>query len=117
MKTIIAIIVGLGLMLTGVTGCKKQNDSQSSPGEPKLFSQSFKVEPRAFTSNLRKIDPPKPGEPDRALLIRFFSENGVSMETPADVIIDEIGKRVLVRAPETQKEKVQALFDRIEKGQ
>ena len=39
------------------------------------------------------------------------------METPADVIIDEIGKRVLVRAPETQKEKVQALFDRIEKGQ
>ncbi len=117
MKTVITIILGFGLMFAGVTGCKKQNDAQSLSGEPKFFSQSFKVEPRAFISNLRKITPPKPGEPDRALLIRFYTENGINMEPPADVMIDEIGKRLLVRAQETQKEKVLALFDRIEKGQ
>ena len=116
MQKIITIILGLGLLLAGVTGCKKKADSPAVAGQENQFTQSINIDPKVFVPSLRGLLPPKPGESSKALLLRYLVENGVAMEPPSDVMVDEIGNRVLVRATESQRQKIKELFDRIEKG-
>ncbi|MSR65752.1 MAG: hypothetical protein EXS24_00045 [Pedosphaera sp.] len=117
MKTTIALILGAALIFTGTTGCKKPSDGKSETGQADQFTQSFKVETKTFVDNLKRLATAQPGESNQAVLKRFFVENGVAMDPPSDVILDEIGNRVLVRATEPERQKIQALFERIQKGQ
>lgn len=117
MKTAIALMLSVGLLFAAGTGCKKsQNDGQAETGQANQFTQSYKIEPKNFNANLRRLAPPKPGESSQALVLRFFVDNGVVMEPPSAVMLDEIGNRLLVRAAESERKKIQALFERIEKG-
>jgi len=116
MKTIIILGLGAGMMLAGITGCKKQSDGHAETGQANQFTQSYKIESKAFIAKLRRITPPQPGESNQALLLRCFIENNVVMDPPSAVLIDEIGNRVLVRATESERQKIQALIERIEKG-
>jgi len=116
MKTIIALVLGLGLIFTTGTGCKKQSDGKIETGQANQFTQSYKIETKTFIANLRRLAAPKPGEANQALLLRYFVENGVAMEPPSAVMLDEMGSRLLVRAAEPERQKIQALFERIQKG-
>ena len=117
MKTAIAFILSLSLILSGGAGCKKQTDGKAETGQANQFTQSYKIEGKTFVANLRRIAAPKPGESLQALILRFFVENGVTMEPSSAVILDEMGNRLLVRATEPDRQKIQGLFERIQKGQ
>jgi len=116
MKPTTALILGLVLIFTTGTGCKKQSDGKTETGQAHQFTQSYKIETKTFIANLRRLAAPKAGESNQALLLRYFVESGVAMEPPSAVMLDEIGNRLLVRAAEPERPKIQALFERIEKG-
>jgi hypothetical protein len=117
MKTAIALVLGLALIFTTGPGCKKQSDGKTETGQSNQFTQSYKIETKTFIANLRRLAAPKPGESNQALLLRYFVENGVTMAPPSAVMLDEIGSRLLVRAAEPERQKIQSLFEQIEKGQ
>ena len=116
MKTIFALVLSLGLIFILGAGCKKQSDGKIETGQANQFTQSYKIESKIFIANLRRLATPKAGESTQALLLRFFLENGVNMEPPSAVMLDEKGNRLLVRAAEPERQKIQALFERIQKG-
>ena len=117
MKVAIALVLSLSLIFAVGTGCKKKSDGKAETGQANQFTHSYKIDTKIFTANLRKLAAPKPGESTQALLLRYFVENGVAMEPPSAVMLDEMGNRLLVRAAEPERQKIQALFERIEKGQ
>ena len=117
MKRAIGLLLSLGLIFCGLTGCKKPSDGKPESGQANQFTQSYKIESKTFIANLKRIAAPKPGESNQALLLRCFVENGVIMEPPSAVMLDEISSRMLVRATESERQKIQALFERIVKGQ
>ena len=120
MKTLLTVAISLGLLFTGTVGCRKHNNEAADTSQAQgvsLFSRSYPINTATFVGNLRRIAAPKGRESNQDLLIRFFKENGVAMDPPAALLLDEGGNRLLVRAPEPEKDKVQALFARIQKGQ
>lgn len=120
MKKLLTVALSLGLLLSGAVGCKKNKpeaaDTSEAQGIP-LFSQSYPADPATFVPNLKRLAAPRGGESNQNLLARFFKENNIAIDPPAAVFLDEGGKRLLVRAPQSDKEKVQALVERIQKGQ
>ena len=119
MKTILTATLALGLICTGAIGCKPHNNDQAGAGtnQPEhLFTRSYKIATATFVGNLKNLAAPKAGESNQQLLIRYFKENNVVIEPPAALLLDEQGNRLLVRASETDKDKIQALFDKIQNG-
>lgn len=120
MKTILTVAISLGLLFTGAVGCKKHNNEAADTSQAQgvsMFSRSYPITTATFVAKLRQIAAPKGRESNQDLMIRFFKENGITIDPPAAVLLDEGGNRLLVRAPESEKEKVQALFERIQNGQ
>ncbi len=120
MKTLLTVAVSLGLLCTAGLGCKKQNNETADASQAQgvsLFSRSYPINSATFAANLRRVAAPKGRESNQDMMVRFFKENGITVDPPAAVLLDEGGNRLLVRAPESEKEKVQALFERIQKGQ
>ena len=113
MRTIIALALGLGLIFAGATGCKPKNEAQPAG----LFTKSYKINTATFVGNLKRMAGKKPGESNQQAALRFFHENNLVQEPQATVLLDEIGNRLLVRSNESERQKIQALFERIEKGQ
>ena len=119
MKTLIQLVVGLALISLLTAGCGGgKGEAGSGQGQPEsLFSCSYKISPGNFVRNLKALTAPAAGESNQQLLLRFFKENNVAIEPPAAVLLDEMGNRLLVRVPETEKEKVEALVGKIQKLQ
>ena len=111
MRTIIAL--ALGLIFAGPTGCKPKNEARPAD----LFTQSYKINTATFVGNLKRMAGKKPGESNQQAALRFFHENNLVLGSQETVLLDEIGSRLLVRSNESERQKIQALFERIEKGQ
>ena len=110
MKILLAIILGLGLVLASVGA--PTNETTTASGE-RLLTRSYKIDTEAFVKSLKRLAPPKTGESNQDLVVRFFNENRVETQRPTSIFLDEKGSRLLVRATKTEQEKIQTLFKKI----
>jgi hypothetical protein len=110
MKILLLLSISFTLALACVAGSTNATVQTTEP----LLTRSFdKFDIGTFVHNLRQLAPPKQGESNQALLLRYFKENNVEVEKPGAVFLDEKGKRLLVRAAKAQLDRIQALFERI----
>lgn len=116
-KLFLLVSISLGLVF-GPAGCSKpKSDGAAETGQANQITISQKIDSKVFVANLRRLGGPKPGESNQALLARYFVDNGVKMDPPSAVLIDEIGSRVLVRATEPDRAKILTLLQHLTTGQ
>jgi len=110
MKILLAFILGLGLVLTSVGA--PTNETTTASGEL-LLTRSYKIDTETFVKSLKQLAPPKSGESNQDLLVRFFKENRVETQRPTSVYLDEKRNRLFVRATKIEQDKIQTLFEKI----
>ncbi|HEX5222046.1 MAG TPA: hypothetical protein VFZ59_20960, partial [Verrucomicrobiae bacterium] len=79
------------------------------PIKPDLHFVEYGLDP-TFLPKLQKALPPMPGESNQDLLVRYFKENKLELQTPATMFWDERKDKLLVRAPPADQERIRILF-------
>jgi len=110
MKSLLVLLLGLSLVLPSF--CGSTNETTTASGAH-LLTRSYKISPDAFVQNLKKLAPPKSGESNQQLLVRFFKENHIEILKPAAVFLDEKKERLLVRTTQTDMDQIESLIQKI----
>jgi len=96
MKAILAIFIGLSLLLTSF-GCSR-NDTEIVECLHTVSADTF--------VRLRYLVPPKPGESNQALLIRYLDEQHIKIKNPPIILLDEKSGRLMIIAPRADQDKI-----------
>ena len=108
MNTPLASLLGLSLALalSGIAGPTNENTKASVQN---LHTRQFKVSTDTLMRNVRKLLPPKAGESNHDLLVRFFKEKKVDIQKPATLSLDEKKGVLLVRTSLGDLDKIEDL--------
>ena len=82
-----------------------------------LVVRSYKVKTDAFVAHLMHFLPPKAGETDTQLLIRFFKGQGVEIKPPESVYLVAQKDLVIARATQSNQDKIEKLVEKIVLGE
>src|SRR5206468_3719911 len=110
MKTLLTLIIGFTLIFNSYGGAG--NETTSAPGEP-LVNVSYHVSTETFVRNLKQLAPPKSGESNQDLLLRFLKENKVEIQKPAAVLLLEKKGRVLAHMTQADQHKIELLVMKV----
>ncbi len=108
MKPLLTLIIGFALALTSFG-----NPAKDTPTAEQLLTRSYEIVADVFVRNLKQLTPPKSGEPNQELLLRFLKENHVEIQKPTVVILDPKRDRLHVRATQGDQDKIQTLVEKI----
>ena len=111
MKTLFAIIMSLGLVSVGI--CDTTNQSADSSQSPLhgLIQHKYAVE--VFVTNLKKLTPPKSGESDYSLVLRYLKQNKIEIQKPGAIFLNDRLHQLYVMAPKADQEKIEALIGKL----
>jgi hypothetical protein len=110
MKALFALIIGFGLVSTSFGGSSDQTTS------PELYSRTYQVSADTFVAHLKHLLPPKPGETDTALLVRFFEQKHVEIKPPESIFLSEEKGLLFARATASDQDKIEKLVEKIVLG-
>jgi hypothetical protein len=111
MKTFFAFIIGFGLASTSFGDPTNQAPAVS------LVVRSYKVKTDAFVAHLMHFLPPKAGETDTQLLVRFLKQKGVDIKPPESVYLVAQKDLVVTRATQSNQNKIEKLVEKIVLGE
>jgi hypothetical protein len=112
MKTLF-IIISLAFVSVGIgqtTNGPGPSQTQSAP----LITRTYQIE--AFMNNVKHLMPPKNGESDFQLLLRFFKQNEIEIKKPELVFMNHKQHELYVRATQTDQDKIGALIAKVQSG-
>jgi phenylpropionate dioxygenase-like ring-hydroxylating dioxygenase large terminal subunit len=104
MKALFMFIIGFGLVLTSFGDSTNQTTSADS-----LEMRSYKVSVDTFVAHLKHLLPPKAGESDTDLLVRFFQQKHVEIKPPESVFLIEQKGAIFARATKSDQKKIEHL--------
>ena len=110
MKALFPLIIAVGLAFTSFGGSTDQTTS------PQLFSRVYHVSTNTFVPHLKHLLPPKAGETDTALVVRFFKQKHVEIKPPEAVFLNEEKGMLFVRATQTDQDEIEKLVEKIMVG-
>ena len=110
MKILLTLILGMGLALTSIGS--PTNETATASGD-RLLTRSYKLDSETFVKSLKQSAPPKSGESNQDLLVRFFKENRVETQRPTSIFLDEKANRLFVRATKVQQDRIQTLLEKV----
>jgi hypothetical protein len=93
MKTFSAIVLIVGLAFAGFCGTTNETNNAAQTQPEQLFNRTYKVsvDDEAFANNLKHLAGVKEGEDNLQMLLRFFKQNGVKIESLATFFWAHIG--------------------------
>ena len=111
MKTLFTIIMSLGLVSVGI--CDSTNQSVDSLQSPLagLIQRTYAAEP--FVSSLKTQLPPKDGESDYSLVLRYLKQNNIEIQKPGAIFLNEERHQLFVMASKDDQEKIEALISKL----
>ncbi len=107
MKTLLILIIGFGLILTSFA------DSTTAPAPALMFSRHYTISTETFVSHLKQLAPPKAGESDQELLLRYIEQQHIDLPVPSSIFLDEKGGRLFVRTTKPSQDKIEKLVVKI----
>lgn len=110
MKTSLTFLLGLSLALSGIASPTNETIKAS---QQNLHTRQFKVSTDSLVRNVTRLLPPKAGESNHDLLVRFFKENHVNIQKPATLSLDEKKGLLLVRTSLGDLDKIEELVAQI----
>jgi type II secretory pathway component HofQ len=112
MKTLFTVLSAS--VVLGLTAVAEPTNNQSQ-GPLQLARRIFKIAPDAFFISVKHRIAPKHGENDEQILVRFFKEQRIDLEShKAVVVLDEKRGMLIIRAPAEDLDRVEALIAKIE---
>jgi uncharacterized membrane protein YobD (UPF0266 family) len=107
MKTFLTIIMGFGLIFSSLAG--QTNDTATA--EPSFYTRVFLFTPSSV-SRLQLLLPPKEGESNQELLLRYFETQHVEIMKPATLVFEEKNKRLMIHATHDTLSKIEDLLSK-----
>src|SRR5258705_4257254 len=105
MKTLLTLVIGFALVLTSFGDPPKDTSSAE-----RLLTRVYKINANTFVRGLKQLAPPKTGEANQDLLLRFLKENHVEIQK---AYLDEQNDRLAVRTTQVDLDKIDALVQKI----
>jgi predicted DNA binding CopG/RHH family protein len=109
MKTLLIILAGLGIVFSSLAGQTSDIDGV----QPPFFTRAFVVN-TSFLTNLHQHLPPKAGESNQELLLRYLKTQQIEIKKPVTLVLEEKHRRLTVRTSEIDLEKIQALISSLQ---
>jgi hypothetical protein len=97
--------MGFGLMFSSVDG--QTNDTVQV--EPSLYTRVY-LFTESSVNRLQLLLPPKTGESNQELLLRYFKTQHVEIEKPATLVFDEKNRRLMIHATHAALNKIEDLL-------
>jgi phenylpropionate dioxygenase-like ring-hydroxylating dioxygenase large terminal subunit len=108
MKTLFTFAIGFGLALASLGGSTNQTTSADL-----LEMRTYKVSTDTFVAHLKHLLPPKAGESDTELLVRFFKQKHVEIKPPESIFLNEKMSLLFARATQADQKKIEHLVTEI----
>jgi hypothetical protein len=108
MKVLFVLVIGFGLVCVSFGGPADQTTSPEL-----LLSRHFQVNADTFVAHLKHMLPPKSGETDTELLVRFFKQKHVEIKSPKSVFLNKERGEVFARATEADQNMIEKLIEKI----
>ncbi len=108
MKALLTLIIGFVSVSVSLAG---STDQTTSPGL--LLSRTYRVSADTFVAHLKHLLPPKPGETDTELLVRFFDLKHIEIKPPESVFLNEQMGMLFARATKSDQDKIEKLINKI----
>ena len=74
-----------------------------------MFSRSYKISADTFVSHLKQFAPPKAGESNQKLLLRYIEQQHIDLPVPSSIFLDEKGGRLFVKTTQQSQAKIEKL--------
>ena len=98
MKTLLAFIIGFGLAFTSFGSSTDQ-----------MEQRTYKVSTKTFLAHLKHRLPPKSGETDTELLVRYFKQKHVEIKPPESIFWNEKMSLIFAKATKPDQGKIEQL--------
>ena len=117
MKTLLTFIIGFGLTLTSfgdltnrttgvMTGQTTDGMTNQTISTDSLVMRTYKVNAETFVANLKYLMPPRPGESNTALLIRYFKQKHIEIKPAKSKFLNEKKNLLFALAPKEDQDKI-----------
>jgi hypothetical protein len=107
MKTLLTVIMGFGLICSSLGD--QTNDTAAA--EPSLYTRVFLFTPSSV-SRLQLLLPPKAGESNQELLLRYFNTQHVEIKKPATLMFEEKNNRLMIHATPDALNKIEDILSK-----
>jgi hypothetical protein len=107
MKTLLALLLGLGLLFPSFGGPTNETASASSEH---LLSRFYRIDPDAFVGNLKKSVSAEAGDSNQDLLVRLFNENHIQLEKPSAVLLDEKRRVLSITTTKADQDRIERIL-------
>jgi hypothetical protein len=96
-------MIGVGLAFTSFA------DSTNQTSSDVFLMRTYKVSTETFLAHLKHRLPPKSGETDTALLIRYFKQKHIEIKPPESVFWNETMSLIFAKATKPDQDKIEQL--------
>jgi hypothetical protein len=111
MKTLITFIIGTGLIVSSFA-----DSAATSAKPPPMYTHVYKLDYGTFVSHLRQLVPPRVGESNEELLLRFAKEQHIKLPKPSSIVLNEKQGWLKVTMPRAVRAKVDKLVQHVVEG-
>jgi len=107
MKILLTVIMGFGLIFSSFA----DQTNGTATAEPSLYTRVFLFTPSSV-SRLQLLLPPKAGESNQELLLRYFKTQHGEIKKPATLVFEEQNKRLMIHATPDALNKIEDLLSK-----
>ncbi|MGH7953776.1 MAG: tetratricopeptide repeat protein [Limisphaerales bacterium] len=112
MKTLFTIIISLGLVSVGMSDTTNAPAGSSQSQSAGLVQKEYDA--GIFVDKLKTKLTPQAGESDYSLVLRYLKQNGVEVQKPEAIFLNERKHQLYVRASKSEQEKIEALIVKLQ---
>ena len=91
--------------------------SQQANLSPPLYSRHFKINAATFFENLKHSFPPSEGETQTQTFVRFLKQNGVELNPPESLFLNDQLGELFIRTSETNLDTIENIIEVINSNQ
>jgi hypothetical protein len=113
MKTLLTIIIGLGLASVGFS--ETTNAVDCSHGTVDHLSTRI-YDTTAFFTHLKQQLSPEKGESDQQLVLRYFKQNQIEIAKPEAVFVNDGKHQLYVHTSPADQDKIATLIEKVQNG-
>lgn len=112
MKTLFTIIMSLGLVSVGICDTTNQPVDSSQSSLAGLVTRTYDI--GSFVSSLKTQLPPKDGESDYSLVLRYLKQSKIEIQKPGAIFLNDKRHQLFVRASKADQDKIEALIVKLQ---
>jgi tetratricopeptide (TPR) repeat protein len=104
--------MSLGLVSVGMSDTTNQPADSSQSPQVALTTRTYDI--GLFVSSLKTQLPPKDGESDYSLVLRYLKQSNIEIQKPGAIFLNDERHQLYVRASKADQDKIEALIVKLQ---